>query len=373
MNRLIIVGNGFDLAHGMETSYSHFIKNYLTEIVNTFYKENIYEDKYIKVKFKFSSHINDKNIKPIQPKDSLVKFKEIQGSPNYDGIISSNILQQILSLDSESLNWVNVEMIFYQHIIRLLTELDVKSNNKNVILGRVTEINEELDFIQEKLHKYLNDVDNNFEFKIEKYQEFKDLFLADFKPINYFKDDVYNMRSGIRHTTIVNFNYTNTVLNYVSQLKEEGYSIEEINIHGNIKNEKSLIFGFGDEMDRNYKTIEELNENVFFKHIKSFKYFQNTSYQQLISFIEGSEKFEVYILGHSLGLSDRTMLSEIFNSPNLEKIKLFYYEKGDKTDDFTEKTHEISRHFKDNARMRVKIVSKDKSSPMPNLTQHIDK
>ena len=39
MNRLVIIGNGFDLAHGLPTSYGHFIddfwknftKNYKTE------------------------------------------------------------------------------------------------------------------------------------------------------------------------------------------------------------------------------------------------------------------------------------------------------------------------------------------------------
>ena len=29
MNRLIVIGNGFDLAHGMKTSYYDFITNYI--------------------------------------------------------------------------------------------------------------------------------------------------------------------------------------------------------------------------------------------------------------------------------------------------------------------------------------------------------
>ncbi|MBK7692344.1 MAG: hypothetical protein IPJ31_14990 [Bacteroidetes bacterium] len=33
MNRLVIIGNGFDLAHGMETSYQHFIWNFIKEAV----------------------------------------------------------------------------------------------------------------------------------------------------------------------------------------------------------------------------------------------------------------------------------------------------------------------------------------------------
>ena len=35
MNRLIIVGNGFDLAHGMPTTYSDFLKWYFIQIFTT--------------------------------------------------------------------------------------------------------------------------------------------------------------------------------------------------------------------------------------------------------------------------------------------------------------------------------------------------
>ena len=40
MNKLIIVGNGFDLAHGLKTSYKDFIEWYLEKIINSI-KESI--------------------------------------------------------------------------------------------------------------------------------------------------------------------------------------------------------------------------------------------------------------------------------------------------------------------------------------------
>ena len=36
MNRLIIIGNGFDMAHGLKTSYMDFIDWYWAQRVNTF-------------------------------------------------------------------------------------------------------------------------------------------------------------------------------------------------------------------------------------------------------------------------------------------------------------------------------------------------
>ncbi len=37
MNRLILIGNGFDLAHGLKTSYADFIDWYWTKRVKGFY------------------------------------------------------------------------------------------------------------------------------------------------------------------------------------------------------------------------------------------------------------------------------------------------------------------------------------------------
>ena len=34
MNRIILIGNGFDLAHGMKTSYRQFIDNYWENCIN---------------------------------------------------------------------------------------------------------------------------------------------------------------------------------------------------------------------------------------------------------------------------------------------------------------------------------------------------
>ena len=41
MNRLIIIGNGFDLAHGIKTSYKDFIADYLCNAINTFFTINL--------------------------------------------------------------------------------------------------------------------------------------------------------------------------------------------------------------------------------------------------------------------------------------------------------------------------------------------
>lgn len=49
MNRLILIGNGFDLAHGMKTSYNDFILWYLKKCFEEAYRKGSYSDKLIQI------------------------------------------------------------------------------------------------------------------------------------------------------------------------------------------------------------------------------------------------------------------------------------------------------------------------------------
>ena len=111
------------------------------------------------------------------------------------------------------------------------------------------------------------------------------------------------------------------------------------------------------------RLIEEMNENRFFKHIKSFSYFKQPNYSELLSFLS-SGKFQVCIYGHSCGLSDRVMLNEIFEHDNCHSIRVFYYNK----DEYITKTMDISRHFDSNKLMRQRIINFDESDRIPQYT-----
>jgi hypothetical protein len=49
VNRLIILGNGFDLAHGLETSYRDFIYDYCLNFIKNVSEIGRYEDKLLKI------------------------------------------------------------------------------------------------------------------------------------------------------------------------------------------------------------------------------------------------------------------------------------------------------------------------------------
>ncbi|SHL37028.1 Bacteriophage abortive infection AbiH [Chitinophaga jiangningensis] len=177
-------------------------------------------------------------------------------------------------------------------------------------------------------------------------------------------------------TMILNFNYTCTVEQYLTYFLPNMREVIKVNyIHGQLNNpENPLIFGFGDDYDRNYEELEESPMNELKEHLKSFWYFRTENYHNLIKFIEADD-YQVYIMGHSCGQSDKTMLKMIFEHPQCKAIKIYYHQKNKYENDFKKLTYEIARHFSNKLKMRELITPLKKCMPLPqaNVINHYKK
>ncbi len=152
---------------------------------------------------------------------------------------------------------------------------------------------------------------------------------------------------------LLNFNYTKTPELYMSGKK----MVSIIYIHGQLDDAKSVILGYGDELDDNFEKLKKLNENECLRYMKSIKYLESDNYRKMLSFIE-SAPYQMCIMGHSCGNSDRTLLSTVFEHKNCISIKPYYYIKQDGTDNFLELIQNISRNFTDMTLMRDRVVNK---------------
>ena len=163
------------------------------------------------------------------------------------------------------------------------------------------------------------------------------------------------------HTLLLNFNYTKTA---ESLYIKEGMNFEIINIHGELKSDNNpIIFGYGDELDEDYQKIEKTQNNDFLENIKSIKYHQTRNYRDLLKFIE-SGIYQVFVMGHSCGNSDRTLLNTLFEHKNCASIKVFYRQMKDGTDDYSNLIRNISRNFNDKPKMRDIVVNREYCSPL---------
>ena len=69
-------------------------------------------------------------------------------------------------------------------------------------------------------------------------------------------------------------------------------------------------------------------------------------------------------MGHSCGISDRTLLNTLFEHKNCVSIKPFYYRKDDGTDNYLELAQSISRNFTDKKLMCDRVVNKMYCEPL---------
>jgi hypothetical protein len=365
MNRLIIIGNGFDLAHGIKTSYHDFILDYFKEcFISAFnnLRQNMdspynefyyYKDELIEIKIDFRNP-KESYIPFI---DSIEKVLEFEGLYKKLGIVVIYHFE-MLKIGVNKLteyNWVDFEIEYFKALLDIKNKL---VNNKKQEL--IEELNKKFEVFKTKLEAYLVLKQEEFENDFEK-EKLCDCFCEDI--LEQDVDIISIVNQPPKSLLFLNFNYTNTILPYI---EECGLRItSNINyIHGALNYDFGKpIFGFGDETDKRYSEFENEGNNELFKHIKTFEYLKTNNYSNLTRFL-ATEEFQVHIYGHSCGLSDRTMLKEIFEHSNCMSIKIFYHEK-DGSNDYTEKTHEIYRHFTDKNMMRNKVVNQKYCRAMP--------
>ena len=361
MNRLVLIGNGFDLAHGLKTSYADFINWYWcewgkrlltgnhdiesdelcsfilkpTEFYSTWYQ--FWIGPYMKKPNPFA---------PWNPKDIVRIAKEnnriclLKYTTHFFEQINNNI---------ETKGWVDIEDEYYSMLVR---EKDYGD--------RVRTLNKQLDFLREKLVEYLTVASQMKTTKIEGITE-KIYCPVGLREIAVEKRKELTLKKGfpVRNIMLLNFNYTSTPERYM-----EGHSNVTINyIHGRLDNPQSVIFGYGDELDKNYSGLKEQNNNECLRHVKAINYLESDNYRKVLEFIE-SDQFQICIMGHSCGRSDRTLLNTLFEHPNCVSIKPYYYIDNNGEDHYRELTQNIHRNFTDRKLMRDRVVNKTYTEPL---------
>lgn len=402
MNRLVLIGNGFDLAHGLKTNYKDFIDAYwhrrilqmVQEKTNASidclcsferkdnqswctYATNNFRLPYRKMPGFEHRAISDKEI--IYSIISDPHNVKRTFSPFFDRIHQS----------IETKNWVDIENEYYS----LLKEYSVDKPSEN----KLKELNEQLNYLQDLLLMYLTGenkkdvkVDNAIMFKIYSPIEPKDIAVEWQGKLNEYIDwcfaqeeDVWEEKLlkyddelsyadiDISHKgkdyprpfmlpddiMLLSFNYTNTARKYL----KPGFRINYI--HGELEKPDSVIFGYGDELDEDFKKIKELDNSECRKNIKSIKYLEAAKYREVLQFIE-SAPFQVCIMGHSCGNSDRTLLNTLFEHKNCISIKPYFYKRDDGSDNYLDIVQNISRNFTDMKLMRDRVVNKTYCKPL---------
>ncbi|ODS88315.1 MAG: hypothetical protein ABS44_09195 [Chryseobacterium sp. SCN 40-13] len=371
MNRLILIGNGFDLAHGMKTSYKDFILSYLKHGFSVMLNQSYFEDDLIKIYSNPSGFKEHRKIHDLQNWE-ITDFSTLL--INHDPFISNidtrpspwdlskyvihdkSDLIRLLITNCSDYRWVDIENEYYS----MLCNLSAKNEHE-----KIKKLNLHFEYIQYLLANYLEKIEHNYLHNDSEYfrkgplvEQLSQIFKGSYKDIEILGKN----HPGIfpQRLLILNFNYTETITDYIKELKNNFKEIKVINIHGKLKDENNpMIFGYGDEDETNFSLLEKFDDCLHF--VKTYRYTRTHNYQDFLDFIK-SDQFDVFVLGHSCGLSDKTLLSEVFNNDNCYKIRLLTYNKNESqtinidSTDYVSKTYQIGRIFKNKAAMREKLI-----------------
>lgn len=341
-NNVLIIGNGFDIAHGLPTKYEDFLKifkpsnsAYTLSRVLEIYRENQFYNGEFKELF-------NKHPELVGKIDSI----KIE---NLEKRLCNNVWAYYYArCGAEIDRWIDFE----SEIIPVLNLFNEVFCNKNPLFDHnsaretvaILRMDENLVTLRSKLFpKYFENplhydgciaVKGNYcnsTYGILKKKILKDLKdeLDDF--IDLFRDYLTEIVDkidicedpiikSIDADEILSFNYTRTEKKY-----EHFKDIETFYIHGNILHDKSMVLG-----------VDEVNGDTENEFIYFVKYFQrirrhiSTHYKDLLS--NTNEKgmvrpINTFIYGHSLDRTDKDILLPFIKYA--KKVTIYYYNDSD--------------------------------------------
>jgi len=362
MNRIVLIGNGFDLAHDLKTNYADFIDWYWEKRIDGFVgnTSNVSKDPLCTFEIKapneccnvFAFHL---------PR----VFQRIPGKDVVRDIISNKerFKTQVSTFFANILNsyttkgWVDIENEYYNMLVQRTFPI---LNNSQKIDARL--LNFQLDYLKTMLIDYLRCEEGK---NIEAIEAINDKIIRSIKRKEIsVANNTYAGNSDKKdvmpnNIMLLSFNYTKT-----AQLYSKNNNKIQVNyIHGKLDDAQSVIFGYGDELDQEYEKLKNLNDNECLQNMKSIKYLEADNYRKMLEFIN-SAPFQVCIMGHSCGNSDRTLLNTLFEHKFCVSVKPYYYKKNDGTDNYLELVQNISRNFTDMKLMRDRVVNKTYCEPL---------
>jgi hypothetical protein len=391
MNRIILIGNGFDLAHGLKTSYRDFIDDFWERQIEVIRREikdksgllntvdgDIVNNDYFHIQCTSYLFSDVKALDEVHSYASLGKWMQGQQNVKMKIVFTNSFLERI----SEHMgleNWVDIEEEYF----KALKDCFKKKEG-------IEQLNRDFEFVRQALIDYLFTttgavkpvrIYSKIRAVIDFDLDFNYRYLREIAKANYERDfndkrridyEVHNLRNKKdnfpKHLLFLSLNYTDTEKLYNEEDKDDKIHVHTIHLHGNMNDQDKnpVIFGFGDENCKDYKEIEDLNNNDYLEYFKTTMYSNTSNYRDFLNFID-EDKYQVFIMGASCGASDKTLLKTMFEHENCVSIKCFYHKKDDGTDNYSDIIKNISRCFSDKAMMRAKVVNKELSKPLKDI------
>lgn len=272
MAYLVLIGNGFDLAHGIKTGYSDFIKwSYNEYLSNQSQFPRLFE------------------INSLTPKN-WQEFRKTKLLPGK----KENLFYTELLVSFANSNWCDIEQFYFDKLIKIA---NTNSGNK---IRMVDKLHSDFQEVKSMLEKYL-DIEKN---KTEPIEEFQHFF------------NQIQSKPGV----ILDFNYTRTPELYFQNNSKFDY----FPIHGCLNDSNNpIVFGYS-ALKNDLSKLSKLGSN-FTENIKTFNYGISGIEKDFFKKISSFSNLTIINIGHSCGFSDLGILNKIFSNQKVRSIYTSYY------------------------------------------------
>ena len=332
MENILVIGNGFDIAHGFNTRYEDFI-NFCKTIATDYqgFKDNqfIYQNEYNDIlKEKLDKVFKEKsvsakaikyfsNLTPTSETSQFIKAckenywltyvlknKSMIGDKwsDLEYVIAKQI--EILSYISNNLNWHTREetMLASRYSSNLIELFKIVTEER----GNNTDFQHQIELTKKHLYRELEELTWLLEIYLTRFLNTKT------KKIELFK--------YLPVTKLISFNYTDT---YTRMYKKETNTVHYI--HGfaakdRIKEENNMVFGIGSE-------IKNVTDNDKYDYLEFQKYYQRIvkkTGNNYTKWLNDNEQFYIYFFGHSLDIVDGDVIRKLIHCKKA-KVIIFYY------------------------------------------------
>jgi hypothetical protein len=314
VKNILIIGNGFDLVHGLKTRYTDFLRAAKDKTVDdngfrTLVRDNIWIEYFLSITnldddrgwIDFENEIGkvikdlDELLFSTNSKTKIKSKKSIFGLATNFFIINGDQVSIKSDIDKNKCIWY-----FDKNLRRLIRAFEI----------------------------YLIEMDNKI------------------KPIyNSYRGEYYYHHSLIKldFDYVLSFNYTDTYEGFYAREKVPEYCY----IHGKAQRDiykTNMVLGIDEYLDKD-------KQNSDFAFVEFKKYYQRIvkkTGSEYSDWLKQDGPFEIYILGHSLGETDHDILREFFEHENA-KITVCYHDE-DHERSVIENTIKILNHDNKNGR-----------------------
>lgn len=340
---ILIVGNGFDLAHELPTKYEDFLG--FLKIIKLIDKSYFikHPDQYNLIQDEIKNEKMRKALRELalykESKPDLEMFgiihcyicKEgsigkscscelLRNPANNDIIRNNKWIDYFLSI-YESMHgkgWIDIEceiqkVMKFINDIRDYAPIDEKKMSpislKNLKIEQIIARKDlEVDWVTKR--EFVNILENDMDDFIQCLEQYILL-------VNKISTEIRLPMVDLQIDKVLSFNYTNTYEKYYGEnLSEESYNY----IHGQA-GQNNIILGFNE-----YLKDDEKNEKLLCIRFK--KFFQRIYKETGCSYknwITKNREHNVFVFGHSLDTTDKDIISEIIMHEDVQKTTIFYH------------------------------------------------